>query len=80
MEKKTQRVTITLPIEVYQRIKEQATRDTRTIGEEITYLLKTNVATYSELYTIPTGIRSPENPTGQTYTPTNQILKRKEIH
>ena len=37
---KTQRVTITLPIDVYQKIKESAERDTRTIGEQITHLLK----------------------------------------
>ena len=44
---KTQRVTITLPIDVYQKIKESAERDTRTIGEQITHLLKLHVPTYA---------------------------------
>ena len=48
MDKKTQRVTITLPIDVYQKIKESAERDTRTIGEQITHLLKLHVPTYSD--------------------------------
>lgn len=47
MEKKTQRITITLPIDIYQKIKESAERDTRTIGEQITHLLKLHVPTYS---------------------------------
>ena len=45
---KTQRVTITLPIDVYQKIKESAERDTRTIGEQITHLLKLHVPTYAD--------------------------------
>ena len=45
--KETQRITITLPKEVYEKIKEQAERDTRTIGEQITYLLKLHVPSYT---------------------------------
>lgn len=47
MEKTTQRITITLPKEVYQKIKESAERDTRTIGEQITHLLKLYVPAYT---------------------------------
>ena len=53
MEKKTQRITITLPIEIYQKIKESAERDTRTIGEQITHLLKLHVPTYSNTEETP---------------------------
>lgn len=71
-EKTTQRITITLPIEVYQKIKESAERDTRTIGEQITHLLKLYVPSYTPTKFIsPTP--APENPTGQTHTPTNDI-------
>lgn len=61
------RITITLPENLYQKIKEQAARDTRTIGEEITHLLKLHVPGYSD---------------DTMFTPTstfNDILKRKEI-
>lgn len=56
MDKKTQRVTITLPIDVYQKIKESAERDTRTIGEQITHLLKLHVPTYSNPDTPSTSV------------------------
>jgi metal-responsive CopG/Arc/MetJ family transcriptional regulator len=46
--KETQRITITLPQKLYQKIKEQAERDTRTIGEEITHLLKLHVPGYAD--------------------------------
>lgn len=46
--KNTQRITITLPTVLYQKIKEQAERDTRTIGEEITHLLKLHVPGYAD--------------------------------
>ena len=46
--KDTQRITITLPQKLYQKIKEQAERDTRTIGEEITHLLKLHVPGYAD--------------------------------
>ena len=75
-EKTTQRITITLPVEVYQKIKESAERDTRTIGEQITHLLKLYVPSYTPTkfmsHDVP-GIRSPENPTGQSHTPTANI-------
>lgn len=53
MEKKTQRITITLPMEIYQKIKESAERDTRTIGEQVTHLLKLHVPTYSNTEETP---------------------------
>ena len=75
VEKTTQRITITLPVEVYQKIKESAERDTRTIGEQITHLLKLYVPSYTPTKFIShnTPTLTPENPTGQTYTPTNDI-------
>lgn len=77
-EKTTQRITITLPIEVYQKIKESAERDTRTIGEQITHLLKLYVPAYTPTQFIPHdapgGLNHfAENPTGQTHTLTNDI-------
>ena len=42
------RITITLPEALYQKIKEQSERDTRTIGEEITHLLKLHVPGYAD--------------------------------
>lgn len=42
------RITITLPEALYQKIKEQSERDTRTIGEEITHLLKIHVPGYAD--------------------------------
>lgn len=47
----SKRLTITLSDEIYDRIKESAKRDTRTIGEEIMHLLKLHVPTYDELST-----------------------------
>lgn len=82
----SQRITITLPDEVYQKVKEQAERDFRTIGAEIAYLLHLYAPAYKDTKLDPSQITprvptpsTPENPTGQTYTPTNQISKRKEI-
>lgn len=76
-EKTTQRITITLPIEVYQKIKESAERDTRTIGEQITHLLKLYVPSYTPTkfisHNTSTSTPTPENPTLQTHTPTNDI-------
>lgn len=58
----SQRITITLPDDVYHRIKEQASRDMRTIGAEITYLLKLYVPQYATVATAglsyPPGVRS----------------------
>ena len=78
-EKTTQRITITLPIEVYQKIKESAERDTRTIGEQITHLLKLYVPAYTPTKFISHNTLTPENPTGQTHTPTNTIIKKTII-
>ena len=66
----TQRITITLPREVYNKIKEQAVRDVRTIGEEITYLLQLHVPSYAPQFELETfdNFKSqpqPENPTGR---------------
>lgn len=72
----SQRITITLPDEVYQKVKEQAERDFRTIGAEIAYLLHFHVPAYKQLQLDPSQITprstpTPENPTGQSHTPTN---------
>lgn len=72
----SQRITITLPDEVYQKVKEQAERDFRTIGAEIAYLLHLHAPAYKQLRLDPSQITprstpTPENPTGQDYTPTN---------
>ena len=58
------RLTITLPQDVYDRIKEQAERDFRTVGAEIAYLLtlqRSQSHTQSSLH-YPEGVRSAENP------------------
>ena len=68
----SQRLTITLPDDVYNHIKEQADRDLRTIGAEITYLLRLHAPGYQDTTDYPshtdhpyTGIRTPENPEGR---------------
>jgi len=45
----SQRITITLPSDIYQKVKEQAERDFRTIGAEIAYLLHVHVPAYQKL-------------------------------
>ena len=60
------RLTITLPQDVYDRIKEQAERDFRTVGAEIAYLLNLqrfsqSQSSHSSLH-YPEGVRSAENP------------------
>ena len=61
------RLTITLPQDVYDRIKEQAERDFRTVGAEIAYLLnlqrfsQSSQSSHSSLH-YPEGVRSTENP------------------
>ena len=69
------RLTITLPDDVYEKIKEQAERDMRTIGAEIAYQLKLHVPAYKKEeqpttiiqhhLSYPPGVRSPENPVGR---------------
>ena len=48
MATKKQRFTISLPEDMYLILKEQATRDHRTLGEEITYLLEVYVPQYKK--------------------------------
>ena len=95
----SQRITITLPDEVYRKVKESAERDFRTIGAEIAYLLHLHVPAYKDTaldseqitprvpttptpsmfipHDAPGGLHhatsTPENPTGQDYTPTTDI-------
>ena len=76
----SQRLTVTLDDETYSYLKEQAERDYRTIGAEICYLLHlhvpaTSVTSAPKEFIKPT--YTPENPTGQSHTPTNII--RKEV-
>ena len=72
------RLSITLPDDVYEKIKEQAERDMRTIGAEIAYQLKLHVPAYKKEeqpaqpttiiqhhLSYPPGVRSPENPAGR---------------
>ena len=77
----TQRITITLPKDVYSHIKEQAERDIRTIGEEITYLLRLHVPSYStpEPFTKPILAENPTNAPTLTNDTTAYYKKRKEI-
>ena len=61
------RLTITLPQDVYDRIKEQAERDFRTVGAEIAYLLNLQRFSQSQSHShsslhYPEGVRSAENP------------------
>ena len=75
------RFTIGLPENIYQILKEQAERDHRTLGQQIAYLLEVYVPSYQKTMevTFPsTFIKptyTPENPTGQSHTPTNIIRK-----
>ena len=84
------RLTITLPDDVYEKIKEQAERDMRTIGAEIAYQLKLHVPAYKKEeqpaqpttiiqhhLSYPPGVRSPENPTGR---PDIITTRAKSIH
>lgn len=77
----SQRITITLPDEIYKKVKESAERDYRTIGSEIAYLLHLHVPTYKDLRLDERQImpRLPENPTGQSYTPTANTTTKKYI-
>lgn len=74
------RFTINLPDDVYTALKDQATRDHRTLSQQITHILSLRMDWFIP-HNTPGGMQTystPENPTGQSYTPTNQI-KRKEI-
>lgn len=74
----SQRITITLPDDVYKKVKESAERDFRTIGAEIAYLLHLHVPEYHDTtldenqITPRSFIPTPENPTGRP-TLTNDI-------
>lgn len=62
------RFTITLSDDMHKRLKEQAERDRRTLGQEIAYLLELYVPAYqsqnnSSTISAPTSI--PENPEGR---------------
>ena len=65
-----QRFTISLPKDMYHVLKEQAQRDHRTLGEEITYLLEIYVPAYQRVLNHEFKIPTPENPTGQFFSPT----------
>lgn len=60
------RFTITLSDDMHQKLKEQAERDHRTLGQEIAYLIELYVPAYQK--TSEAGIPStpiPENPMGR---------------
>ncbi len=75
------RLTITIPDSLYTTLAEAAKRDYRSLSQEIIYLLEkfTPVSASQQFIPhdapgglhYPPGVRSPENPTGQSYTPTN---------
>lgn len=62
------RFTITLSDDMHKRLKEQAERDRRTLGQEIAYLLELYVPAYqsqNNSSTISTSTSIPENPEGR---------------
>lgn len=71
------RFTITLSDDMHQKLKEQAERDHRTLGQEIAYLIELYVPAYQKTsdagipstpsFHYPEGVRSPipENPEGR---------------
>ena len=62
------RFTITLSDDMHKRLKEQAERDRRTLGQEIAYLLELYVPAYqsqNNSSTISTPTSIPENPEGR---------------
>lgn len=65
------RFTITLSDDMHKRLKEQAERDRRTLGQEIAYLLELYVPAYqsqnNSLSSTPTSMSTstPENPEGR---------------
>lgn len=67
------RLTITIPDSLYTALTETAKRDYRSLSQEIIYLLEKFTPISAPQQFISPGVRSPENPTGQDYTPTNDI-------
>jgi hypothetical protein len=70
------RLTITIPDSLYTALAEAAKRDYRSLSQEIIYLLEKFTPVSASQQSpgglhYPPGVRSPENPTGQSYTPTN---------
>lgn len=61
------RFTITLSDDMHKRLKEQAERDRRTLGQEIAYLLELYVPAYQSQNnsSTPTPTSIPENPEGR---------------
>ena len=68
------RLTITIPDSLYTALNEAAKRDYRSLSQEIIYLLEKftpiSASTSAPQQFISPGVRSPENPTGQSHTPT----------
>lgn len=58
------RFTITLSDDMHQKLKEQAERDHRTLGQEIAYLIELYVPAYQKDIT-STPVSIPENPEGR---------------
>lgn len=68
------RLTVTIPKNIYDALYEQAKRDMRTVSNQLTYILEQRLINPVPTFVKP--IYTPENPTGQDYTPTNQISRR----
>lgn len=82
------RFTITLSDDMHKRLKEQAERDRRTLGQEIAYLLELYVPAYQSQNNSSTPTSIPENPEGRPiitndynsyYQPTTTIRPKKSI-
>ena len=69
------RLTITIPDSLYTALNEAAKRDYRSLSQEIIYLLEKftpiSASTSAPQQFISPSVRTPENPTGQSHTPTN---------
>lgn len=75
------RLTITLPQDVYDRIKEQAERDFRTVGAEIAYLLtlqRSQSNTQSSLH-YPEGVRSVDKNDYNSYYEESKTTNRRSV-
>ena len=80
------RLTITLPQDVYDRIKEQAERDFRTVGAEIAYLLnlqrssypQSNTSSHSSLH-YPEGVRSADKNDYNSYYEESKTTNRRSV-
>ena len=70
------RLTITIPDTLYTALNEAAKRDYRSLSQEIIYLLEkfTPISASTsapQQFISPRNTPTPENPTGQSHTPTN---------